>query len=46
MPVLDSGYYFITRYYGPNPKLNGNTVHDILFKGTELESEFKATKFQ
>jgi hypothetical protein len=45
MPVLDSGYYFITRYYGPNPKVNGNTVHDILYKGTELEKKFKATKY-
>jgi hypothetical protein len=45
MPVINSGYYFISRYYGPNPKMNGNTVHDILFKDTELESKFKATKY-
>lgn len=44
MPVTD-GYYFISRYYGPNAKMNGKTVHDILFKGTELEAKFKATKF-
>ena len=44
MPVIGP-YYFISRYYGPNSKMNGNTVHDILFKGTKLESKFKATKF-
>ncbi|UCD74784.1 MAG: hypothetical protein JSV91_13470, partial [Phycisphaerales bacterium] len=44
MPVTDD-YYFISRYYGPNAKLNGNTVHDILLKDTPLESKFKATKF-
>ncbi|MEO0579102.1 MAG: DUF1214 domain-containing protein, partial [Pseudomonadota bacterium] len=44
MPVTDD-YYFISRYYGPNSQVNGNTVHDILFKGTELEETFKATKF-
>jgi len=44
MPVTD-GYYFISRYYGPNKKMNGKTVHDILFKGTKLASKFKATKF-
>ena len=45
MPVLDSGYYFIARYYGPNPKLNGKTMYDIIFKGTKLEDDFKATKY-
>jgi hypothetical protein len=44
MPVTGP-YYFISRYYGPNSKMNGNTVHDILFEGTELASKFKATKF-
>jgi hypothetical protein len=44
MPVTD-GYYVINRYYGPTPRLNGNTVHDILFKGTKLESTFTAAKF-
>ncbi len=44
MPVTDD-YYVINRYYGPTSRLNGNTVHDILYKGTKLESVFKATKF-
>jgi len=44
MPVTGP-YYFISRYYGPNAKVNGNTVHDKLFKGTKLESMFQATKF-
>jgi hypothetical protein len=44
MPVTD-GYYFISRYYGPNAKMNGKTVHDILFKGTPLEENFQATQF-
>jgi hypothetical protein len=44
MPVTDD-YYFISRYYGPNRKMNGKTVHDILFKGTKLESNFQATRF-
>jgi hypothetical protein len=39
------GDYFASRYYGPNPKMNGNTVHDILFKGTKLAAKFKATRF-
>ena len=44
MPVTDD-YYFITRYYGPTSKMNGNTVHDLLFKGTPLEAKFTATKY-
>ena len=44
MPVTGS-YYFIARYYGPNEKLNGNTVHDVLFKGTVLADKFKATQY-
>jgi len=44
MPVTGP-YYFISRYYGPNAKMNGKTVHDVLFKGTALESKFTATKF-
>lgn len=44
MPVTGP-YYFISRYYGPNSKMNGKTVHDLLYKGTELEAKFKATKF-
>ena len=44
MPVIGP-YYCIARYYGPGPKMNGLTVHDILYKGTKLESVFKATKY-
>lgn len=44
MPVI-KGYYLIMRYYGPNKKMNGNTAHDIVYKGTKLEKTFKATKF-
>ena len=44
MPVTGP-YYFISRYYGPNAKMNGKTVHDVLFKGTNLASKFKATRF-
>ena len=40
MPVTGP-YYCIARYYGPNAKMNGRTVHDTLYKGTELESMFK-----
>lgn len=45
MPVLDSGYYILVRYYGPTSKLNGKTAKDILFKGTKLEEKFKSVKF-
>jgi len=45
MPVLDSGYYLVVRYYGPTSKLNGRTAKDILYKGTELEEIFKTVKF-
>ena len=45
MPVLESGYYFIARYYGPTPRLNGNTAHDIVYKDTKFEDMFKAVKF-
>ncbi len=44
MPVVGP-YYFITRYYGPNSRINGNTVHDIMFKGTPLEDAFEATQY-
>lgn len=44
MPVT-KGYYLIIRYYGPNEKMNGNTAHDIVYKGTKLETMFKSTKF-
>jgi len=45
MPVLDSGYYLVVRYYGPTSKLNGRTAKDILYKGTNLEEIFKTVKF-
>ncbi len=45
MPVLDSGYYLVVRYYGPTSKLNGRTAKDILYKGTKLEEIFKTVKF-
>ena len=44
MPVTD-GYYFISRYYGPNAKMNGKTVHDLLFQDTKLAEQFKATRY-
>ncbi len=43
---MDSGYYVIARYYGPTPRLNGNTAVDIVYKGTELEDKLKAMKFK
>lgn len=45
MPVPDSGYYILVRYYGPTPKINGRTAKDIIYKGTKLEEKFKAVKF-
>jgi len=45
MPVTEGGYYFVARYYGPTPKLNGNTAFDIIYKGTDLENTIKAIKF-
>ena len=45
MPVLDSGYYILARYYGPTARLNGNTAKDIIYKGTPLEKKFKTVKF-
>jgi hypothetical protein len=45
MPVMESGYYIIFRYYGPTPRLNGNTAKDIIFKGTPLEEKFKTVEF-
>jgi len=44
MPVTDP-YYVIARYYGPNSNMNGKTAHDIIFKGTKLETKFKVHKF-
>jgi len=44
MPVTDP-YYVIARYYGPNSNMNGKTAHDIIYKGTKLESKFIVHKF-
>ncbi len=46
MPVMDSGYYFLARYYGPTSRLNGHTAKDIIYKGTNLEDRFKAVTFE
>ena len=46
MPVLDSGYYILARYYGPTSRLNGNTAKDIIYKGTPVEERFKTVKFK
>lgn len=46
MPVIDNGYYFIVRYYGPTPRLNGNTAHEIVYKGTPFEGKFKGIEFK
>jgi hypothetical protein len=46
MPVTEDGYYLIARYYGPTPRLNGNTAKDIVYKGTELEEKFKTVEFK
>ncbi len=45
MPVMDSGYYIVARYYGPTARLNGNTAKDVLYKGTPLEKKFETVKF-
>lgn len=46
MPVMDSGYYILARYYGPTKRLNGKTAKDILYKGTKLEKKFATVKFK
>ena len=46
MPVMDTGYYILARYYGPTARLNGNTAKDIIYKGTELEEKFKTVAFK
>jgi len=46
MPVIDSGYYILVRYYGPTSRMNGKTAKDILYKGTSLEEKFKTVKFK
>ena len=45
MPVKDDGYYWLARYYGPTPRLNGNTAKDIIYGGTEFENKFATVKF-
>ena len=45
MPVTAGGYYLIARYYGPTPRLNGNTAKDIIYGGTPLAERFKTVKF-
>ena len=45
MPVKDSDYYIIVRYYGPTARLNGNTAVDIIYGGTPVGEKFKAVKF-
>ena len=45
MPVTDSGYYLIYRYYGPTARLNGNTAKDIIYEGTAFEKKFATVKF-
>jgi hypothetical protein len=45
MPVTEGGYYWIARYYGPTPRLNGNTAKDIVYGGTPLAERFKTVKF-
>jgi len=32
MPVPEGNYYFVPRYYGPTPALNGNTGLDLFYK--------------
>jgi hypothetical protein len=45
MPVTESGYYFVVRYYGPTARLNGNTAKDLVYGGTLLEERFASVKF-
>lgn len=45
MPVKDSGYYVLARYYGPSKRLNGNTAKDIIYGGSMLEKKFGTVKF-
>jgi hypothetical protein len=45
LPVKSSGYYLIARYYGPTPKLNGNTAKDLVYGGTPLANKFESVKF-
>jgi hypothetical protein len=45
MPVTADGYYWIARYYGPAPALNGNTAHAIIYGGTPLQERFAPVEF-
>jgi hypothetical protein len=45
MPVTADGYYWLARYYGPTPRLNGNTAKDIIYGGTPLQKKFETVKF-
>jgi hypothetical protein len=45
MPVLETGYYMIFRYYGPTERLNGNTAKDVVYGGTPLEKKFETVQF-
>jgi len=45
MPVIEGGYYWIARYYGPAEALNGNTAHDIIYGGTPLQERFAPVRF-
>jgi hypothetical protein len=45
MPVAEGGYYWVARYYGPTPRLNGNTAKDLIYGGTTLAEQFKTVKF-
>lgn len=46
MPVTEGGYYIMLRYYGPAKALNGNTMFDIVYKGSQLEEKFKPVQFK
>jgi len=45
MPVAESGYYLLARYYGPTSRLNGNTAKDIVYGGTPLAERFRTVQF-
>ena len=45
MPVTESGYYWLARYYGPTARLNGNSAKDIIYGGTPLEERFATVEF-
>ncbi len=45
MPVTSDGYYWVARYYGPTPRMNGKTAKDIIYGGTPLAEKFATVKF-